>query len=108
MSGVRASAKAAEPDRAAPGFPILRAIGQYREAVSGQQPAVFLGRKAGVIERIAAAEAGDRFAVAVAAGEHEQARGCGQTGERGKHRALVLEGQMKEAVPGDDAVETVF
>lgn len=50
-------------------------------------------------------EAADRHAVGWAAGEHQCGVRPGMPSEQRKHAALIVARQMKEAVPGQQAVE---
>ena len=50
-------------------------------------------------------EAADRHAVGWAAGEHQCGLRPGMPSEQRKHPALIVARQMKEAVPGQQAIE---
>ena len=76
-------------------------MAQHGKAVAQQQAAVFGGRQAVVGKGDAVHDAG-RFPVVGAAGKKEQAARSGMGGENGKHGPLVIIGEVKETVPGQD------
>jgi hypothetical protein len=69
-----------------------------------KQCAVFLRRKAGVIQRLTVVGT-DGHAVRGSAGKHQSGTGCGMLPKNRKHTALRIVGKVKKAVPGQQAVK---
>jgi hypothetical protein len=75
------------------------------ETVFCKQGTVFFGHQTGMVE-LFAAELPYRFAVRPATGEDQRGPGGGVGVENRKHGPLVVRRQMKQAIPGQDSVET--
>src|SRR5262245_66499626 len=83
---------------------VLSDIRDDLEAEFTEQRAIVGFVEAGMIERLAAIAA-DGLPMARPAGEHQRRPGRGVRAEDRKHPALIIAGEMEEAVPRKNAVE---
>lgn len=95
-----------EPDGVVAAGGVIGDVGNDCEASKIEEVAVLGGVEAGVVEGLIL-ECADGFAVGRAGGEKQGGARRGVLGEDGEHGALVIGGEMKEAVPGDDAGEAL-
>lgn len=76
---------------------------EYREASCIESGAIFVGIEAGMKEGLTL-ECSNGLAMSRTGGEHQRCARPGHRLEAGEHPALVVRGEVEEAVPGDYAV----
>lgn len=101
---ISALSELCEPDGEAATVRIFGSMGNYVEAVLVEEFAIFLWIEACVIQGFSG-EGTDRFSIEGAAGEHERGARGGMGAEDRKHSTLIVVGEVKETVPGKEAVE---
>lgn len=96
--------KLREPDGVTTAVGIFDRVCDNVEAIEMEQVAILRGVEACVVEGLSV-ESSHGFSVRRSAGKHESGAGRGMFAEDGKHGALVVVREVKEAVPCEQTIK---